>query len=1161
MSNLTREQRIVIESRDKNMLVSASAGSGKTFTMIERILDLLIKKESSINKMLIVTFTNAAASEMKQKIYDKLCESARDNKDLVKEIEELPTADISTLHNFCSKLIKQHFYEVGVDPAFKILDEKEIRVLINESLDFTLGEYSTRNDKEFDKLYETYNKKRRDLEFKRSIVELLYALKNRHNYEEFARRIIENTYSPDFNKNMASLYLNEALIEQFEHFKLTFNNLLTKANMLKSKKLIEVVDSLVNMANMVKGKNNFTKNFKALINLPASVRMPSKVADDEQELKLVIAGSKKEFRKAVDNFKIYFTAGSEDEIKNNLSLAKTHIQKMLEVVLSVDKHYMSLKKDRALLDFNDLEYYALEVLKNENIKQQVKNRYEHIFIDEYQDTNSVQEEIIKKISRDNNAFMVGDAKQSIYMFRGSDPSIFTCKYDNFKTDEVSQKVDLNKNFRSEKSILDFANFVFNNIMKKQTASVDYKISSQLSLGANYRKDTNNLPLVSINIINYEKTEVEKEPLKLYNVKEHAKTQEKDNYTKLEARIVAEKIEEFVGKEFYDAKTGETKLINYSDITILSRTRGQFIKDFCDELAIYNIPIYAKYKLNVYDTYEASLINNYLKLINNTYDDLALASVLTSTIVGLNYDELAKIKTNGDTNNFYEAMSEYREQNKQSEISERISKLFNELNEFRKSLKFLTVTQLIEAVVLKYNLYDYFLALPGGKNRLENIKMLISASKKIEIKDNLFKYINYLETAGEEELFEINIGSSWGSVNITTIHSSKGLEYPVVILVGAGKDFTKKPVGSEILLNKDLGFGVRYYDFENRKKVDTITRSAIKLKNKEEELAEEMRLLYVAITRAKNHLVLVGKVTIEKLTKIETAYKVKNGKSYLSWVLGSLENSHLNALKAGKQKLQLKLADDTTCEFKVYLKDELEKTLLSKKPVVFSETDETYKKAFLKTFAFKYGFESSKNILAKSSVTEIVEAEEDVNYSIKRLRIDEVFDKTKETDFSQIGNIYHLAMQHLSFKDATEENIKEQIKQLISKSILPIEATEILEIDKLVEAINQINLLIDDGDEVLREQQFLMYIPYDEIFKDSGVKDKILIQGVVDLIIIKNGEAYVIDYKTSRIKNTDKLREKYSVQLELYKKAVEKAFGVKVSKKLIYSLYLNSIVIV
>ena len=1170
MDSLTKEQERVVTTLGKNLLVSASAGSGKTHTMIERIVYLLKTQEISIKNMLVVTFTEAAASEMRTRIENALMKEAGDNDKLKQELEHLSTADISTLHTFCSKIIKQYFYEVGIDPAYQILEPESSTVFKNSSLDAILHHYIKKDDEVFNELFENYNHKRRDVEFKNSILNLYNFLKTKYDYKNYIKNIVDKTYTTNLKNNLSAIYLHHHFMEMVEHFTKIFTGYLIEASALKSDKLMLLCEDTLKELNLVGNKTNFEETVNAVNQLEGFMRMPGKVADDEIELKEKIKEDRDLLKKELSNFSKIVGEG-EASLKETLKKAKPLLEKMLEVIEAFDAHYAKTKKEHALLDFNDLEYYALEILKNETIQKSVKEKYDYVFIDEYQDTNNIQEQILSNIVKEDNAFMVGDVKQSIYGFRECDPTIFLRKYEAFKKEKNSEKIDLNANFRSDLNVLEFVNFVFNKIMKFETAQIDYKNTSEFVFEEefyNYKPSKNNNPMVCVSVIDTKEKDEEKEeePLEeIYSVLNHIEAlkenkEEKDTKVQKEAKVIAGKIYEFLNSEIYDVKLKEYRKVTFQDIAILTRVKKEFIKTLAEELEALAIPVKAKYENNIYETYEANLIYNVLKLINNEQDDVALVSVLSSPICNISYNELSNIRLcYPDKAFYYEALFEYVSYYK-DETSRKIKTLLKDLEEFRKKLTYLNVPYLIREVLNKYELNNYFLSLPNGKERLENIKRLIVATNKPKIQDNLFEYLSYIETFGSSETFEVNKGVEENSVTITTIHASKGLEYPIVILAGAGRDFKRAGSKMEILTSKDFGFGVRYYDLENRMKKDTLVRNAIHVKNLEEEQEEEMRLLYVALTRAKNHLVILGGVDLQKINALETDYSIKNARSYMEWILGSLDRVNLNTLKEERRELNVTLTKNIDCKFEVISEKDLLEKQQEEKQLVFGKPNETYVNAFEKMFAFTYPFIESKDILNKSSPSAIMQQEEEETvYSIRKMKVDEVYNKKEDTDFSLIGRVHHSIMEHISFTLTKKEEVEEEIKKLITNGTLPLETFDLVDVSQILNAILKVGDLLKNAVSIRKEQQFMMYVPYNSIMKESKVEDKILIQGVIDLIVETQEERIILDYKTTRL-NEKALREKYKTQLMLYEKAVEGVEGSKKPvKKLIYSFHLNNIV--
>ena len=1159
--NLTSEQSLVVETTGKNLLVSASAGSGKTHTMIERVFYLLTKKDASLKKMLIVTFTNASALEMKTRIKERILKQVNEYDFLKNELEFLPMADISTVHTFCSKLVKQYFYEVGIDPASKVVEDEESTFLKNESLTEILNQYIEKEDDLFNTLFETYNKKRRDNELKQSILNLYYFLKTKNNYIDFVNSILEKTYTTNLDKNISAIYLNNEFLELVSHFKLEFEKLHTDASMQKSEKLLKVTSSVLGELSKFKKGNSFLENANAFYNMQSFASMPSKVSSEEEDLKLQIDKEKSALTNALKKPKEYF-GDSIESLQNALSNASINLKKMLELVICFDENYQKRKKEKAVLDFNDLEHYTLKILENETIKKTIQEQYDYVFIDEYQDINPLQEAILQKIVKENNAFMVGDIKQSIYRFRESDPEIFVQKYNTYQTKENSEKIDLNENFRSEKAILEFSNFIFSNIMKSANAKVDYKNTARFKASAPYEKPLTNMPLVGISILNKPtKEKFEKETLKtVYSVVEHInslkenKNEIEDNVI-LESRIIANKISHYLNNKIYDVKTKEYRNVKFSDIAILTRVKTDF-KTIKNELESYSIPVKTQYKETIYDTYEASLIHSYLNLINNECDDISLFMVLTSHMFKFTYDEMSEIRIcYPKAQYFYEAINEYKKE-KTDIISTKLQAFYTTLNEHKESLTYISIAELIRKIINEFDLENYFFSLPNGLERIANIKMIIAISEKEEYNNNIFTYLNEIESFKKEESFEINVSSRENSVTLSTIHSSKGLEYPIVILVNTGRLFYYKPKQQEIITNKDFGFGIKYYNIEERTKQDTLTRNAITIKNNFEELAEEMRLLYVALTRAKNHLWLIGDIDLNQVKTLESTYSIKQAQSYLAWILGSLPSYDLNALKMGKNKIDVKLLDDITCNFEIINLDLLKENETKTLPII-SKSSLELENVYKKVFNYVYPYEKEKNIAIKSSVTEIMqkEIEEEENYSIKAFLTNEVYNKKDETDFSLIGTMYHKVMQYISFNCQTIEEVKNEIESLIKEKLVTENVFNFVNLDDILVAIKEIKPLLDGAKTVKKEEQFIMYVPYNEVLLGTNITDKILVQGVIDLIIEKENEIIVLDYKTSRLKEND-LKTKYATQLKLYEMAYEKAYMKKQVKKVIYSFHLN-----
>ncbi len=1172
MPKFTDKQQQIIDVNGKNVLVSASAGSGKTTVMIERIITKVKNENLNIKDFLVVTFTNAAAEEMKLKIYNKFKKEAKEFPALAEQLEDVLNSDISTIHGFCQKIIKKYFYEIGVDPSFKILQGSETAFLKQNAFNSVFDKWMLKDDLDFFNLLESYNTKRSHKEF-RELIERIYGfLKSKHNYMNWANTKTDELYNLNLTENTAVSYLAEIIEEELDYYKDRFKKLLEKSKMLEVSKGEVICEEVINFVNaFINAPNN---NNKITI-LQESTKFTSarkgKLEAEQLELMEKISEAKKAFSKYLTETKKLF--GKDITLlKEDLIKARDSLKLILNFIEDYDKEYAKLKFDISALDFSDLEHFCLQILQNKNIAKEVRESYEYVFVDEYQDTNNLQENIISLVAKTDNSFMVGDVKQSIYMFRQCDPQIFVDKYHLFKEQEKKGQVfDLNKNFRSDSAVLDFCNHIFNNIMTDKTASVDYKNSAKFVAGLKMGQKPENVN-VEVNILNVNKEEDEKNNktakaeaiLDFYSVK-NAEIVEKLTDTELEAELIENKITELLNSEIYDAEIENFRRVDYKDIAILTRNRDGYLKTVCKKLVEKGVPLTAEYSYNIYKEYEIELIHNYLKLINNFDDSIALASVLTSTIVGLSLNDLAEIVNKTNKKDFATSLLTYISENKQDKITERVNKLIEDLKEFEYKKTYLDVKSLLQEVLAKYNLHNYFVLLPGGRERIKNIELLLSECKSNKENTDLFKYLKYVEESLDSKDFKIKISNGENSVNITTSHSSKGLEYPVVLLIGCGRTFSNQSKSGNIVLNKDLGIGLNSYDLSSRTKSSTIAIEAVKQRIEVSSVAEEMRLFYVALTRAKNKLVLVGKTDVNKVNLLNSNYLVRKAKNYLDWILGSLSKEGLGILKTGKENLRVKTSENNSFNINLFTREDLKKEedLKQVNPIIFSKKNDKYSAALASVFNSVYKNKVAEGIVLKNTVTGIVnkanEEDEPVNYSIKKFRLSEKEDKT-EIDFSEIGTLYHSIMEKVSFDVKDMESLKQNIESLIKQKSLPENILEVVELKKVLTAINKINEFAKAA-KTFKEEQFMMYIPYNKIFIGSNVEDKILIQGIIDYVAETENEVYLIDYKTSRLKKETDFVNKYKTQLDVYALAMSDRFIGKTVKKIIYSFYLDSVIIV
>lgn len=1153
-TELTLQQTKAVFSEEKTLLVSASAGSGKTKVLVERVFNVLKSKKAQLSELLVVTFTNLAALEMKNRLKKRMEEEAKTDKYFEQRLDELNIADICTLHKLCQKIVKEFFYEADIEPGFSVADERQSEYLKSLALEECFNHYTREKDIDFEMLYEIFYESRKDTSFKENIVFVHNFLSSKE--KMWQQQIIEDNYTADFKANKSILYLLEKIKKFTVYFSAKLSELSLWAESIKSKKLAEIISGASNIISSYE-REDFEEVFLAFsspVRFP-QLRLPSNATAEETELKEELSEVLNEIKDGIKQFKTCFGGENLQEVKRDLITGKRYILKMLEVVDRFNQYYVAQKTSRNVLDFNDLEQKCLKVLYDKRIRETLQKRYKFIFVDEYQDTNQVQEKIINLLLKDNFIFMVGDIKQSIYGFRECEPQIFLNKYKDLSRRDAEQIVELNKNFRSDENILEFNNYVFENLMREETSSIDYSATSKFVFGEKFVKAESDFPVVSVCLLSKEREEEEeaKEELpEVYSVKKDSPKKKDMGRKERESHLIAGKISELLCQEIYDDTIKANRKIEYSDIAILSRTRDA-VKKTAQYLMQVNIPVSAQYNVELFDRTEVKLLLDILSLINNFQQDIPLASVLKSFVVGLSNAELSEIRLNSGHKFFHQAVEEYL-LNHNDEISDKIKKLKAELQNFKLRLTSKTISELIEEIIELYQMEVYYLTTSESyEENLQNMQFLKICAEQTENR-KLFSFLNYIEQYGKTSKFNLSVSKSLNSVYLGTIHSSKGLEYPVVILTDTGREFSSRSKTGKFLVNGELGFGINCYDVENKQERENIIKNIIKLRISEEERQEEMRMLYVALTRAKNYLLIVGTVQKDKINSLSESYQINSKNNYLDWILGCLKEQEINRLRSYEGGIVVHMSKGKfTLEFHDY---EEEKTQ-DKETEVSVEREEDFSKELQRVFNFDF---RKNDLVFKNTVTAITQMEENDNYNISDFKLSTSEKTENEEDFLLIGNVYHKAMQYINFKSNRVNDIETQLNFLEKKNVFSGDERQILEANKLYLAVKQLSSLLEETDTVLREQPFMVYLPANTLIS-TEISSKVLVQGVVDLLIIKGDKIILVDYKTSRLKDKNEFKKRYKIQLDLYAKAVEKFYQKSVEKKYIYSFYLDSIIIV
>ena len=1196
----TDEQLQAIKEKGANILVAAAAGSGKTAVLVERIINKIISEEVDIDKLLVVTFTNAAASEMRERILNaiyKKIEEEPNNLRLQKQITLLNKSYICTIHSFCLDVIRNNFYEIDVSPNFRIGDTAEIELLKEEVLEELFEDLYLKEDEGFLKLLEIYTSYKDDGPLKDII-------KNIYNFIQSA------PFPEKWLDEKVKLFNMDSQVVDFA------NTVWGKIIINNYKELLEEsILGLKKVKNELEGDPDSEKNYQLIrLNIENLEKLASNLDSWDEICELgnrfsfgtwskgkkgsneninEIKNKRDAIKKKFDNFKKQYFIYTSKEAISDLSEMYEILKLIQDIILKYTEKYKKAKLERNVIDFNDIEHLALKILvKNEDgnyvpteIAKKYQDKFEEIAIDEYQDSNMVQEYILSSISKGNNIFMVGDVKQSIYKFRQAMPELFLNKYKAYKLkkdkgENDDLKIQLFKNFRSRKNILDTTNTIFQEIMSKDLGDVDYNEDEYLNLGANYEEPTlKNIDFAGkteINVIDLQNnTNGTKDEEESDEESENENTERVENSI-LEARYVAKKINELINSNYYvlDKKEGYRK-ITYKDVVVLLRSTTELSPIYEKEISDLGMPVYSETSTEYLNSVEIQTIMSVLKIIDNPMQDIPLVTVMRSMIGGFTDNDLIEIRLADKYDNFYECMIKSRIQVNQ-DLQNKINAFLEMINNWREESEFLALDELIWKIYMDTGYYNYVGLMQNGKLRQANLKMLFERAKQYSVASfkGVFNFINFIDKLKlrNNDLGAAKIiGENENVIRIMSIHKSKGLEFPVVFLCSTGKHFNLKDLSAQILIHQEIGFGPNYENSKLKIEYPTLAKEAIKIVSRKESISEEMRVLYVALTRAKEKLFITGiekdlQKSIENKKKELELYSqgndlkinpriLENYRSYLDWIelvylKDENKNSQIFEFNVVHKKDILNSNDKKETE-KLDILNDIEKRKITKENI----------EKIHNILEWKYKYKDSTEIpseLSVSKIKELSKKQEDTKISsLKKPNF--LVDKTQLSP-AEKGTIMHLCLQKLDYKqDYDKDKLKDMVNKLVEKEIMLPKEAESVNYDKLVAFLNS-NIWKDMKKAKIVEQEkpFYLNLKASEIYKNSA-EDEILVQGIIDLYYVTDDDKLVlVDYKTDYVANKDEqsLRDKYNIQLAIYKKALEEALNRKVDKTYIYSTWLN-----
>lgn len=1235
--NWTREQMQVIENRGSNLLVSAAAGSGKTAVLVERIIRMVTEGDHplDIDKLLVMTFTNAAAAEMRERIgaaIEKKLAETPDNAHLQAQAALVHHAQITTIDSFCLNLIRNHFNCLDLDPSFRIGDEGELLLLRGDVMRELLEDYYAGGSSSFERFVQTYAPGKSDAGIEDYIMQV-YTFSQSNPYPrlwiEACRAELEEkeeTVCPwmDFLMEDVKKQAVELALQAVEALEACREDdyLCAYAPMLEQD---------IRKLKRIAGAEDFTELYASLNHVTWDRLATVRSKEVDLDKKAYVTGCRDRVKKAVAKLAERYAFAPPEEMFQDMEQVREPVQMLLTLAEEFSRRYQEKKRERNLVDFNDLEHEALKVLiaseegrpiRNGNdyvytdAADELSRQYEEVLVDEYQDSNLVQEALMHAVSRERfgrpNVFMVGDVKQSIYRFRLARPELFLEKYHSYvpvtgeepdedcsgKNETACRKIELHQNFRSRSQVLSGINDIFYRIMTENMGGIRYTEESALHPGAVFAPvaDTGDEPFVP--------------ELLLADTGSAALSQLDDeaaDYTakEIEAKLIAGKIREMTDPEtgfsVWDKNkdgVGGYRTARYQDIVILLRSTAGWAETLMAVLMNEGIPAYAESRMGYFTTIEVETVLSLLAVIDNPMQDIPLAAVLKSPIVGLDDRELAEMMADykaaalqGQDRGIYAAMYACSDR----PFSEKIRCFLEQLAVFRRESTYLPIHELIYRIYERTGYYDYVSAMPAGETRRANLDMLVeraSAYEKTSYK-GLFHFIRYIGNLKKyhTDFGEAStVGEEDNTVRIMSIHKSKGLEFPVVFLAGMGKKFNRQDVYGKILIDPELGIAVDYLDLDYRLKATTLKKNVLRRKMELENLGEELRVLYVAMTRAKEKLIMTGtdrylEKNLEKYGQIPSVdgqipYTVlSTAGSYLDWVLMSC------GAGAKISMTEVPVAELVGEELVRQIENRRSRELL-----LGLDTDVIYHSGYREMLErhlqYQYPHEADIRLHTKMSVSELkkqgqmVDEAESVRQSgpldmmEENVRqsgpLDMMKEGARQVGLSDVppdggygamrGTAYHRALELLPFdRLESREDVERCLKQMVEQQKYSRENLELIDgaaIWKFMQSgLGQRMRAASQERRLKKEQQFVMGVPAREMGA-GDTNELVVIQGIIDAYFEEDGQLILVDYKTDKVKNPQILVDHYKKQLDYYERALTQMTGKPVREKLIYSFTLE-----
>lgn len=1173
----TKEQEKVINLRNRSLLVSAAAGSGKTAVLVQRIISMVTDETDplDIDRLLVVTFTNAAAAEMRERVgaaIENALEQDPYNQHLQRQLTLVHNAQITTIDSFCIRILRDHFHKIDLEPGFRIADEGELKLLREDVCEAVLEDFYQKADPEFLRFADSYSGAKNDLQIKEMILKL-------YNYAE------SYPWPKEWLETCVQQYeaANEAELEEKSWIRdfLSYLNVRVEDLITAQEKLLELTQELdgpymyeASIADDLRQLENLRKcehfsQWQAAIsaidfkNIGRSGKYEGSVAKKD-----AVMSGRKRMKDQIDKWKKTIFATMLEVQLERLTQTSKMVRMLVTLTQAFSDRFQEEKQKKNMLDFSDVEHNALRVLVDSETKEltetalEYQQQYREVMIDEYQDSNYVQETLLTAVSGvkngNENLFMVGDVKQSIYRFRLARPELFMDKYHRFSTEESSQqRIDLHRNFRSRREVVEAVNDIFYPLMEKNLGNVAYDAEAALYAGAVYP--------------DYENADCCKPELLLVPSQESGMERREQ-----EAAAVAGRIRELV-------ETQEIPEITYKDIVLLLRSMSGWAETYQKVFEQEGIPLIVASKTGYFSATEVQTVLSLLRVLDNPYQDIPLAAVMKSYFGKFSSEELAQIRSEYPGMPFYQCVEQMLP------VSEKIIAFQEMLQKFRQRIPYTPIHRLLQEILDETGYRNYVAALPAGEQRRANLDMLMEKAVAYEQTSyhGLFHFIRYIDRLMKYDVDygEAEIASEQeNAVRLMSIHKSKGLEFPVVFVCGMGKQFNEQDLNSNMIFHPEFGIGLKWFDCEKRTKANTLIHQIFAMEAKKENLGEELRVLYVALTRAKEKLILAGTCKLpeegqysgfsrEEKVPFSTRY---DAKSYWDWVIPVLgmENPDYRYViwdEARMQQEEQRKLQDTALEHRTLLE-------------ALQNVSETELAQLKETFSWEYAWKEEGAHKQKVSVSELKhrameersESAEQTLNTAQPLFPDEIatpyvprfVQEVKENAGALYGTMVHRFLECLDFAglpDFADEKqglyfVKQQIDALCALGRMQEADAKRLNWKQLLgflqsDTAKRMRAAAEQG-ALEREKPFVMSVPANLVWEDSRPEEDVLIQGIIDVFWEEADGIVLLDYKTDHVDNAQELGRRYKKQLELYADALSRFSDEKPVKEiLIYSFAL------